>query len=474
MVETRAGIEARAGAATLVDAAQGEGIPVTAITKDRFASWLNGQPDAVAAWLRSTGFTGEAGKTALLPGPGGGLAGVVQGVSVSEPLWSLAGLPDSLPEGLYRIDGNLDALFGAGGTTQAVLGWALGSYAFTRYKSRGRGFAKLAWPAEAERGEVEHLATGIALARDLINTPAEDMGPAELAEAAETLAQRHGAEIRVIVGDDLIAQNYAMIHAVGRGSARKPRLIDLRWGDPAHPKVTLVGKGVCFDSGGLDLKTAGGMKLMKKDMGGAATLLGLAHAVMAAGLKVRLRVLVPAVENSVSSTSFRPMDVIRTRKGLTVEIGNTDAEGRLVLCDALAEADTEAPALLVDFATLTGAARVALGPDLPALFANDDQVAAEYLAASDAVADPVWRLPLWRPYRRMLDSKVADLNNISDSGFAGAIVAAVYLQEFVSDATPWLHLDTIAWNPSGKPGRPEGGEALGLRGLFRLLKKRYA
>ncbi|HWK44865.1 MAG TPA: leucyl aminopeptidase family protein [Stellaceae bacterium] len=458
---------------TLADAAPGEGIPITAITKERFASWSNSQPEPVAAWLRNIGFSGEAGKTALLPGVGGSLAGVVQGVAVTEPLWSLAGLPDTLPEGLYRIEGSLDGLFGAGGATHAALGWALGSYAFTRYKSRGRGFAKLAWPDEADRPEVEHLAAGVALARDLINTPAEDMGPAELAAAAEALADRHDAEISLIVGEDLIAQNYAMIHAVGRGSSRAPRLIDLRWGDPTHPKVTLVGKGVCFDSGGLDLKTAGGMKLMKKDMGGAATLLGLAHAVMSAGLKVRLRVLIPAVENSVSSTSFRPLDVIRTRKGLTVEVGNTDAEGRLVLCDALAEADTEAPSLLVDFATLTGAARVALGPDLPALFANDDRLAAEYLAASEAEADPVWRLPLWRPYRRMLDSKVADLNNVSDSGFAGAIVAAVYLQEFVSEATPWLHLDTIAWNPTGKPGRPEGGEALGLRGLFRLLKIRY-
>jgi leucyl aminopeptidase len=459
---------------TLIDAGPGEGVPITPITKERLVSWASSQPETVRAWLTGTGFSGEAGKTALLPGADGRLAGVLHGVAIDDPLWSLAGLPDALPEGSYRVEGSLNGLFGAGGASQATLGWALGSYAFTRYKSRTRGFARLAWPAEADRAEVEHLAAGIGLARDLINTPAEDMGPAELADAASTLAHQHGAKISITVGDDLVAENYRTIHAVGRGSARAPRLIDLTWGDPTHPKVTLVGKGVCFDSGGLDLKTASGMKLMKKDMGGAATLLGLAHAVMAARLKVRLRVLIPAVENFVSSTSFRPLDVIRTRKGLTVEIGNTDAEGRLVLCDALAEADSEAPALIADFATLTGAARVALGPDLPALFANDDQLAAELLTAGEAAADPLWRLPLWRPYRRMLDSKVADINNVSDNGFAGAILAAIYLQEFVSDATPWLHVDTMAWNSSSKPGRPEGGEALGLRAMFRLLKLRYS
>ncbi|HYC14728.1 MAG TPA: leucyl aminopeptidase family protein, partial [Stellaceae bacterium] len=314
---------------------------------------------------------------------------------------------------------------------------------------------------------------GITLARDLINTPAEDMGPAELSGAAETLAGKHGARFSVLIGDELLSANYPMVHAVGRGSARAPRLIDIVWGDPKAPKLTLVGKGVCFDSGGLDLKPAQGMRMMKKDMGGAATLLGLAAAIMDARLPVRLRLLVPAVENFVSGTSIRPLDVIRTRKGLAVEIGNTDAEGRLILCDALAEADSEKPQLILDAATLTGAARVALGPELPALFANDDALAEELVAAGTAESDPLWRLPLWKPYRKLLDSKVGDLNNVSESGFAGAIIAALFMAEFVSPATPWAHIDTFAWNQATRPGRPEGGEALALRALYAALKRRF-
>jgi leucyl aminopeptidase len=309
--------------------------------------------------------------------------------------------------------------------------------------------------------------------RDLINTPAEEMGPAELALAAEQLAAEHGARCTVLVGDELLKNNYPMIHAVGRGSARAPRLIDIVWGDPKAPKLTLVGKGVCFDSGGLDLKTAQGMRMMKKDMGGSATVLGLASAIMDAGLPVRLRVLVPAVENFVSATSYRPLDVIRTRKGLTVEIGNTDAEGRLILCDALAEADSEHPALIIDMATLTGAARVALGPELPALFVNDDATATALLDAGSAENDPFWRMPLWKPYRKLIDSKVADLNNVSESGFAGAVIAALYLAEFVSPSTPWAHIDTYAWNATSRPGRPEGAEALGLRALYAAIQRRF-
>ena len=303
------------------------------------------------------------------------------------------------------------------------------------------------------------LAEGLSLARDLINTPAEDMGPAELAAAATKLAETHGARINLIVGDELLTQNYPTIHAVGRGSTRAPRLIDLVWGDAAAPKLTLVGKGVCFDSGGLDIKSA--------------TVLGLAHAIMASGLKVRLRVLVPAVENSISGNAFRPMDIFKTRKGLTVEIGNTDAEGRLVLCDALAEAVTEDPALIIDMATLTGAARVALGPELPVLFSNNEAVAAALLEAGTAEADPLWRLPLWKSYRKYLDSKIADINNASDSGFAGAITAALYLQEFVGTKVPWIHIDTYAWNSSTRAGRPEGGEGLALRALYAMIQKRF-
>ncbi|HVJ50953.1 MAG TPA: leucyl aminopeptidase family protein [Aliidongia sp.] len=458
--------------ATLTDRAD-DAIPIKALTAAGFAAWHAEQAPALRTWVDAIGFTAEAGKTALIAGPDGKLAMVLQGVSKDEPIWALAGLPDSLPEGTYAADFDADRLFGAGGATRVALGWALGSYNFTRYKRAKRGFAHLVWPAEADRAEVEALAEAASLARDLINTPAEDMGPAELAAAAEALAKKHGAECTLIVGNDLLAQNYPTIHAVGRGSARAPRLIDLRWGDPAAPKLTLIGKGVCFDTGGYDLKPPASMKMMKKDMGGAATMLALAHAVMATGLKVRLRVLVPAVENSVSSTAFRPMDIFTTRKGLTVEIGNTDAEGRLILCDALAEAATEKPDLMIDCATLTGAARVALGPELPALFSSDDAAAHALLAAGTAEQDPLWQLPLWRPYRKLLDSKIADLNNISDSGFAGAVVAAVYLQEFVEPGQAWMHIDTYAWNSSTRPGRPEGGEALALRALFRFLRERF-
>ena len=449
--------------------AAGDFTPVTLVAADDRARWAAALDDHGRRWIAAIGFTGEAGKVALLPTAAGGLARVLVGAPSGDNLWALAGLPDGLPEGSYRLDPEPDAP----AASRLALGWALACYAFARYKARPRGFAKLVWPQAADRGLVERLARGIGLARDLINTPAEHMGPAELAGAAEDLAGRHGARFRAIVGDDLLTQNYPMIHAVGRASSRAPRLADLTWGDAAAPKLTLVGKGVCFDSGGLDLKTAGGMRLMKKDMGGAATVLGLAEAIMAARLPVRLRVLVPAVENAVSANAFRPLDVIRTRKGVTVEIGNTDAEGRLILCDALSEADAEKPALLIDMATLTGAARTALGPELPALFCNDDALARELLGAAEAAADPLWRLPLWKPYRKMLSSQVADLNNVSESAFAGAITAALYLEEFVAKETPWAHIDTYAWNQSSRPGRPEGGEALGLRALYQLVEQRF-
>jgi leucyl aminopeptidase len=329
---------------------------------------------------------------------------------------------------------------------------------------------------------VEQAVTAATLTRDLINTPAADMLPDGLEKAARDLASRHGAAVAVITGDALLAQNYPLIHAVGRASSVAPRLIDLTWsptsaGAVSAPKVTLVGKGVCFDSGGLDLKPASGMALMKKDMGGAATVLGLAHMIMAAKLPLRLRVLVPAVENAVAGNAFRPGDVLKTRKGISVEIGNTDAEGRLVLADALAEASAENPALLIDCATLTGACRTALGPDVPGLFVDDEALAADVLAAAKAAYDPLWRLPLYAPYRKMLDSKVADINNAGDSPFAGAITAGLFLKEFVGapggNSIPWLHIDTYGWNPSDRPGRPAGGEALGQRARFGLIRKRF-
>ncbi|MBV9971024.1 MAG: leucyl aminopeptidase family protein, partial [Xanthobacteraceae bacterium] len=311
------------------------------------------------------------------------------------------------------------------------------------------------------------------LARDLINTPANDMGPGEVDNAAAALARRHGASTSVIVGDDLLARNFPLIHAVGRAAAREPRLIDLTWGDPAAPKVTLVGKGVCFDTGGLDIKPESAMLLMKKDMGGAATVLALAHMIMDRRLPVRLRVLIPAVENSISGGAFRPLDIYRARSGLSVEIGNTDAEGRLILADALCLADEERPDLLIDLGTLTGAARVALGPELPPFYTDDEVLAADLARHARAEHDPLWRLPLWRPYDTMLDSKVADLNNIATGGFAGSIICALFLKRFVAAAKSWLHFDIYAWTPAAKPGRPEGGECQAARALYALLAERF-
>ncbi|MGA1856560.1 leucyl aminopeptidase family protein [Azospirillum sp. 11R-A] len=456
--------------ATLLAVDGPDTVALTPVTKAGLADWLAAQSPATASWVKAVGFTGEAGSTVFLPGPDGAVAHVLAGVSAVDDLWAFAGLPASLPAGSYRIDAALDAR----AATRAALGWALGSYRFTRYKKPPeKGFATLVWPAEADHGEVERAATATWLVRDLVNTPACDMGPAELAQAAQDLAAEFDAAVEVIVGQDLLDRDYPAIHAVGRASPRAPRLVDLRWGNPIHPKVTIVGKGVCFDTGGLDLKPSSAMLIMKKDMGGAAHALALGRMIMMAGLPVRLRVLVPAVENVVAGDSFKPQDVLKTRKGLTIEVGNTDAEGRLILCDALAEADSEKPELLIDFATLTGAARVALGPDLPALMSNNDALANDLTEAGTAVDDPMWRLPLWAPYRKGLDSKVADINNVTANGFAGAITAGLFLQEFVSKETPWAHLDTYAWNGANRPGRPEGGEALGLRAAYAVIAKRF-
>jgi leucyl aminopeptidase len=445
-------------------------IPVMPVAASDLAATLARLGARATRWAEATGFKAEPEQLALIPDESGALARVLVGWKPAEPLWAFAALPNQLPEGDYLLEAvPHDA------ATSLTLGWALGSYEFVRYKRRKQGWARLVWPVDADRMLVERLSAGVFLARDLINTPAEHMGPAELAAAAAQLADKHRASYRAIVGDALLTENYPTIHAVGRAAApgREPRLIDMRWGDPAAPKVTLVGKGVCFDTGGLDLKPASGMRLMKKDMGGAATILGLADAVMTARLPVRLRVLVPAVENAVAGNAVRPLDIVKTRKGLTVEIGNTDAEGRLILCDALAEADSEEPTLLIDFATLTGAARTALGPDLPALFSNDDALAEDLLRAGKAQYDPLWRLPLWGDYRSMYKSKIADLNNVSESPFAGAIQAALYLEEFVSSSTPWAHIDTFAWNATSRPGRPEGGEALGLRAAYAMIAARF-
>lgn len=445
-------------------------IPLTPIAKDGFTTWLETAPATAREWLKTTGFKAEPGTFAFVPDTGGQTTAALVGADLAkDPVWALGGLPETLPEGRYRLDARLDHE----GATQIALGWSLGAYAFTRYKAPKRGFATLVWPGEADRGEVERLTTSIFLARDLINTPCEDMGPGDLAAAVVAVAKEFDARTRVIVGDDLLKENYPTVHAVGRASARPPQLIDLRWGDEKAPKVTLVGKGVCFDTGGLDLKPPANMLQMKKDMGGAATVLALARALMAAKTPIRLRVLIPAVENSVSANAIRPLDVVRTRSGKTVEIGNTDAEGRLILCDALFEADSEEPDMLIDCATLTGAARVALGPEVQALFANNDALAEAVLRASVDVADPIWRLPLWKPYRKMIDSKIADFNNVADGPFGGAIIGALYLAEFVRETTPWAHLDIYASNAKTLPGRPEGGEATGMRALYRMIRTRF-
>jgi leucyl aminopeptidase len=457
----------------LIDAAP-DAIPLYPVSKDGLAGWLASRPAHQRSWAARAGFKAEPGATLFLPDAQGAPAGVALGIEPAghpdHGLWSYAGLPDALPPGSYRIDAPLDRA----AATNGALGWALGTYGFTRYKARKGELPSLVWPDEADRGQVLRTAEATALARDLINTPAADLGPAELAATARSLAERHGATLAVTEGDALLTANYPAIHAVGRASAKPPCLIDLRWGAAGDPKVTLVGKGVCFDSGGLDIKPSSGMKLMKKDMGGAATVLALASMVMAAGLKVRLRLLVPAVENMIAGNAMRPLDILPTRKGLTVEVGNTDAEGRLILCDALAEADTEQPALLIDCATLTGAARVALGPELPVVFTRQDGLYDELARLAAGAADPLWRLPLWPGYRRMLDTKPADLSSTGDSPHAGAITAALFLAEFVSSETPWLHLDMMAWNPRARPGRPEGGEPQALRALYALVAARAA
>ncbi len=444
-----------------------DAIPIWFVTA---ATWpdIRERLDAASrAFAEGAGFEPRAGRHLLLPGKGG-LGGVLfglEGDGDQQDRFLPGRLAQMLPDGVYRFANEpQDARL-------AALAVALGSYKFTRYKKSEPNDIKLDLPQSLDREELDGIVEGVTLARDLINTPANDLGPEELEAAARKLATLHGAPFSAIVGDDLLKRNFPLIHAVGRAAARAPRLLDFTWGAENHPRVTLVGKGVCFDTGGLDIKPDAGMLNMKKDMGGAATALALAHMIMARKLKVRLRVLIPAVENSIAGDSFRPRDIYPSRKGTTVEIGNTDAEGRLILADALTLADEDQPDLIVDFATLTGAARVALGPELPAFFTDDDALANELMAAGAAENDPVWRLPLWRPYEAMLESKVADTNNVG-GGQGGAITAALFLRRFVT-AKSWVHFDLFAWTPSAKPGRPEGGECQTARALFALLAARY-
>ncbi|MFP4125712.1 MAG: leucyl aminopeptidase family protein [Alphaproteobacteria bacterium] len=447
--------------------ASAEAVPVWLVRETEIDACRARWSETVNRWLDATGFKGEAGANALMPAADGGLAAVVGVVDDPASPFAAAKLASAVPMGLYRLHPD-----GSVGADVAALGWALERYRYRR-GAEDEGPRLVVDPNSTATARALGLAEAATLGRDLVNTPANRLGPAELAERITAMGERFGAAVTTCVGDDLLAANYPAIHAVGRASARAPRLLDLRWGDPSAPKLTLVGKGVCFDTGGLDIKPASNMLLMKKDMGGAAVMTALAQAIMAAGLPVRLRLLVPAVENSISGDAFRPGDVIATRKGLEVEIGNTDAEGRLVLADALADADREAPDLLVDAATLTGAARVALGAELPALFTPDDELADAFTTAAAEARDPLWRLPLHPGYRRGLESPVADLNNTGEGGFAGAITAALFLERFVERSPRWAHLDIYGHNPKARPGRPKGGEATALLALWRLVERRY-
>lgn len=446
-------------------------VPLHAVTPATLERALAGPLEAHAKWIKAAGFTGTAGKVLLLPATDGSIAGAVFGLGQDEDPFACAALPVALPAGVYAFGVKPPS----GDGNRLALSWAMGAYVFSRFKSKDKqkAWPQLVWPDDADRGHVQRVAHGLFMARDLVNTPAGDLGPAELAQAAERVAKQHGASFSVIEGRELIAQNYPMVWGVGAGSSRAPRLVDLRWGETKAPRVTLVGKGVCFDSGGLDIKPASGMLTMKKDMGGAAAVLAVAHMVMDAKLPVQLRVLIPAVENSISGDAYRPGDVLKSRKGLTVEVGNTDAEGRLVLADALAEADRESPELLICMATLTGAARIATGFDLPPFFTKDDRLAADLAAASEREADAMWRLPLWAGYRDLIDSKVADLTNNPGSPNAGAITAALFLSCFVDKASSFVHFDIAAWNERARPGRPIGAEAQAVRAIYAMLRARY-
>jgi leucyl aminopeptidase len=466
-----------------VDTKPGEkdALPLWLLYEDEVEGWLATQRAPMRQWLADHAFKGERHRVVLLPDSEGATRAAVAGLGKRQgalSLWHTAGLVERLPPQRFALQQS----FAISDATQIALGFAYGAYRFERYKrAKPERVAHLDAPANADLRFVRAAARALGAARDWINTPAGDFGPAELAAVSEALAARHGAVYRAWVGDELLEANFPAIHAVGRASARAPRLIELLWSPAggalaqagALPKLVLVGKGVCFDTGGLDIKPGTGMALMKKDMGGAAIALAVADLVMTANLRADVRVLIPAVENSISGNAYRPGDVLTTRKGLTVEVGNTDAEGRLILCDALSAADAEKPDLIVDFATLTGAARVALGPELPSLFGSDETVVAEIARVAAAEHDPLWPMPLWAPYDEDLGSKVADLNNVASSTFAGAVMAALFLKRFVTETERWVHIDLYAWNPKERPGRSVGAEPQAVRALYRYLLQRY-
>jgi leucyl aminopeptidase len=447
-------------------------VPVIAVTPLNWAERASALGLPAVTFAQTSGFEAKSGNHLLVPDAQGGVAGVLFGVEgIASPGHDpfLAGkLAVVLPNGIYRLDERFPE------PDMAVLAFLLGLYRFTRYRRKvAVPQIRLVVPQLVDGEAVSQIAEAVWLGRDLINTPANDLGPAEIEQAVRTVGARFGAKVTAVIGDDLMVRNFPMIHAVGRASSRAPRLIDLEWGDPGRPKVTLIGKGVAFDTGGLNIKPDSAMAIMKKDMGGAATALAAAQMIMAAALPVRLRVLIPAVENSISGSAFRPGDVLPSRKGISVEIGNTDAEGRLILADALALADEEAPDLILQFATLTGAARVALGPDLPPFYTDDAGLAEALQRLGMAVNDPVWRLPLWQPYEKMLDSKIADINHISGGSFAGSITAALFLRKFVERAKSFAHFDIYGWTPQARPGRSEGGEPQVARLVLAYLKEHY-
>jgi len=445
-------------------------LPLYLLDATRFPAWRDAQSPRVRAWVEAHGFKGDALSVLVLPGDDGAPAAAVAGIGDPLDPASLGHLPTLLPALSFRLAADSPL---AMPPDRALIGWGLGAYRFARYLKTTRPTAKLAVDGDAEAEALAVLAASCH-ARDLINTPTEHLGPDELEAEVQTLAMTHGADFRCVRGPELLAQNFPAIHAVGRASHRAPRLIALTHGDAALPHLVIVGKGVCFDTGGLDVKPADGMRNMKKDMGGAAHAIALARLVLERALPVRLTLLVPAVENALGPDAYRPGEVIATRAGLSVEIDNTDAEGRVILCDALTFAAEQKPALLMDFATLTGAARIALGPDLPALFCNRDELAAAYLDAGTAQRDPLWRMPLWRPYLSYLKSGIADLANAGASRMAGCVTAALYLERFVPDAQDWTHVDVYSWNDADRPGKPAGGEAQGLRAAWAFLKRRFA
>jgi leucyl aminopeptidase len=455
---------------TLITQSQNPTIPIITITAQDLAAWLAEQAADTQAWVQASGFNADPDTWCLLPGKQGQVSKVLAGVVDPNDFWSLANLAANLPAGEYTLENITDKSL----IEKHAVAWGLSQYQFSRYKApKQKEYAKFVLPKGYNQEPIFNTAAALNLVRDLINLPSQDMGPAELAQVAEELAQSFGASFKQLVGEKLLKHNFPLVYTVGQASTRAPRLIDIRWGKPKHPKLTLVGKGVCFDTGGLDLKPAAGMLLMKKDMAGAAHVLGLARMIMAAKLPVQLRVLIPAVENAVSGNAYRPGDILRSRHGLSIEIGNTDAEGRLILADAISAACEEQPQLLLDFATLTGAARIAMGTDISAMFTPDTAIAAGILEQAIREKDPVWHMPLYSPYRKLLDSRFADLNNVSTSPYGGAILAALFLQEFVDKKVPWVHFDIMAWNVSSRPGRPEGGEAMALRAVFRWLTEQW-